>query len=810
MFLQQSHAIVVHSADSELDSNKLGIGQIGAPQWQDLGKEQWSHIVATASGRPFNRIRKDPRPHQKEAVGAAKAHFRSNTRGRLNMPCGTGKSLTGILIAEDLGAQAIVVAAPSLSLIRQNLRGWSEEFDAKGATFDCICVCSDESVAKAAELDDVLESASSFGIEVTTDLNEIVRRLKRERNRPLVVFTTYHSSPLLAEATRIAGVTFDVGILDEAHKTVGASDRAFATLLDDGRISIRKRVAMTATERVYRGERKDVLSMDNEADYGSCFYKMSFKDAIERGLICDYKIVTFFVGEAEIRKLIETKASVRLDHENHGTIADGNALSLAAGIALKNVINDYGVKHAISFHRSIAAAENFTKQQVDLDQLLKIGPAVRNLHISSRISAGDRSRIMDEFAETEIGVVSNARCLTEGVDVPNTDCILFADPKQSAIDIVQAAGRAMRVHAGKKFGYIVIPVVVPEDMTFDEFAVTTEFRKIALTLTALSVQDDRLALEFRNIATGQWKRKKQDILIHGGMVPKGVGMDFSQFAAAVQTRIWSATMGRLNYRPFDEARLFVHSLNLKGVREWKEFAKSSRKPPDIPNAVDRIYVSEGWKDWGDFLGTGTVADKKKIWRPFEEARAFVRELGLSSTTWLDFVKTDAKPSDIPSRPDVAYADSGFISYGDWVGGRAPSWRPFEEAREYVRTLGLKDTTEWNEFVKSNRLPSDIPRTPSSIYANSGWNGLSDWLGATSWRPFEEARAFVRTLGLKDTAEWKEFLKSNQLPGDIPRTPSSVYANSGWNGLADWLGSGPHSAKLQEMNSEEEESPAFRL
>jgi superfamily II DNA or RNA helicase len=723
-----SHALIVHSAEEDIPALGVRTGQIGLAGWQGLGKTGWERILA---GAKRLRVRppapKKPKRHQERAVADARSHYRDHARGRLVMPCGTGKSLTGFLIAEALGADTIVVAAPSLSLIRQNLAGWSEEFDARGRSFDCLCVCSDQTVGERGD-DEIDEDPSALGIEVTTDLDEIVKRLRRPRNRPLVVFTTYHSSPLLAAASHKARFTFDFGLMDEAHKTVGAADRAFATMLDDDQIRIAKRLAMTATERVYRGDQDGVLSMDDEEVYGACFHQLSFKAAIEQKLICDYKLVTFFVAESEIKKLIEDNASLDLSHKGEKAFTEANALSLASGIALKSVIRDSGVKHAISFHRTIKIADAFRRQQDELNRFPALGPAVINLHISGKNSTAERAMIMDEFASSEVSCVSNARCLTEGIDVPRTDCVLFEEAKQSAIDIAQAAGRAMRVFPGKEFGYIVVPVVVPDDASFEDFAATTEFRKVAQTLTAISTLDERLAVEFREISEGR-RPKGGGILDIRGTAPAVIGMEFAKFAEAVRTKVWSAAVSRTNWRPFDEARAFVHGLGLKNTREWKEFARSDRMPADIPNAVDRIYALAGWKDWGDFLGTGVVADKNKKWRPFEEAREFVRSLGLrGNQAWREFVKTVRKPDDIPSRPDVAYAEEGWISYGDWM-GKGRGWRPFEEARAYVRELRLANNKEWLTFAGSDHRPRDIPYSPHVAYANSGWKGMDDWLGA---------------------------------------------------------------------------------
>src|SRR5262249_25242595 len=223
---------------------------------------------------------------------------------RLIMPCGTGKSLTAYWIAEKLKAKTIVVAVPSLALIRQSLTDWTREFLAHGERPDWICVCSDESVGNL-DRDEFVGEVYEVGLPTHTDPNESAKLLRAPWGGPKIVFTTYQSSSRLAAAARKAKTQFDVAILDEAHKTVGVHSKAFATLLSDKKIKARRRIFMTATERIVRGERDDVLSMDSEKDYGKQFYHLSFKEAIKQRIIADYKIVTVTVSDERILSLIK-------------------------------------------------------------------------------------------------------------------------------------------------------------------------------------------------------------------------------------------------------------------------------------------------------------------------------------------------------------------------------------------------------------------------------------------------------------------------------------------------------------------------
>src|SRR4029077_19764498 len=175
-----------------------------------------------------------------------------------------------------------------------------------------------------------------------------------------------------------------------------------------------------------------------------------------------------------------------------------------------------------------------------------LGPKTTNLHISSKKTAAQRSDLLDEFVVRKRALMTNARCLTEGVDVPAIDCVMFADPKQSRIDIVQAAGRALRRYEGKERGYIVVPLVVPAKMDFEKFAKTTPFRQVAHTITALSTQDERIAEEFRAIEKGRIPSGK--IVEVEGDVPVGMKMKLGDFAEAISTRMWE-NIGRANWRP---------------------------------------------------------------------------------------------------------------------------------------------------------------------------------------------------------------------------------------------------------------------
>jgi hypothetical protein len=633
------------------------------------------------------------------------------------------------------------------------------------------------------------------------------------------VFTTYQSSHRLAAAAKAAKHTFDLGILDEAHKTVVERGGRYATLLHP-KVAIRKRIAMTATERVLKGADDRVLSMDDPKVFGEVAFSYTFKAAIADGVICDYKVITLAVSESRMRELIASNKHLKL----HGRGKEDRlrlAQDLAAGELLAKAQSEHGVRHAISFHRSIAAASGFADQWETVDRMVKRRVRSTAFHVSSKVPTGQRMELLRQFRESPSAVITNARCLTEGVDVPNVDAVLFADPRRSTVDIVQAVGRALRKSRDKpdKIGFVLLPVLVEDGQTVDEFLESSAFKEVGRVLAVLSTHDERIAEEFRAVEGGGTRNSRESRVVFGGDVPVGVQLSADEFAARCGARVWQR-VARVNWRPFKEAREWVRGLGLGGHSDWLHYcagrlAGKPPKPVDIPSSPGAVYNGKGWISLGDWLGTGATATFLRTYRPFNEARAWVHQLALrGESEWRDFCRgrldnKPRKPSDIPSVPASVYRETGWISWGDWCGTGAVShqlrtYRPFAEARAWVHGLGLRNGSEWKEFC-AGRLagkppkPADIPTKPRATYKDEGWISLGDWLGTgviapqlRTYRPFAEARSWVRGLGLRSWAEWQDYCAGRLAgkppkPVDIPNVPHRVYGEEGWIGFRDWLG-----------------------
>ncbi len=367
--------------------------------WRNLDEDFFRRLHSVLKGKLALPEPAIPRPHQSSAIQNARDHFvdEKETRGKLIMPCGTGKSLTAYWIANNLGARKILIAVPSLALIKQTLEVWARESIAHNRDINWICVCSDQSVSKI-DRDDISVFIQDLGVRVHTDPDQIARWLKLKKKGVSVVFSTYQSGEAIAKAAKKAKIVFDVGIMDEAHKTVGKKESLFTHLLHEQNIKIKKRIFMTATERRYSGRSEHIVSMDDPNHFGTAFELLTFKEAIEYHppILSDYKIITILITRSEIAELIKKNILVR---PNRGKWdEDIEAEMLAATIALRKAMRKHPIKHTVSFHSNIARAKAFKETQDEFDGAFPEFGKLETFHVSGKTPTAVRSREMDLFA----------------------------------------------------------------------------------------------------------------------------------------------------------------------------------------------------------------------------------------------------------------------------------------------------------------------------------------------------------------------------------------------------------------------------
>ena len=458
----------------------------------------------------------DPRPHQIEAVENIIAGFQAADRGQVVMACGTGKTFVCLWVRERLKAKKTLVLLPSLGLLSQTLNEWTYAGREK---FDALCVCSDQTVNRRDE-DESVNLVSALPFPVTNDVGEIAHFLKREEDQ--VVFSTYQSSPLIGQAQKNGEVPhFDLVIADEAHRVAGKNDSPFQTVLDDQQIRSQRRLFATATPRIYRtGLKKaaeefgvEVVDMSDEKSFGKRFHTLTFGEAIKRELLTDYRVLIVGVDNERIKECIENRLLVATD-----TGLSTDAKSLAAQVGLLKAIKDWNLRRLISFHGRVKRAKEFSEDIIQagewLDGAHRPSQSFWADHVSGEmptIARRQKLKRLKNVGEDEIGLLSNARCLSEGVDVPALDGVAFIDPRSSEIDIIQSVGRAIRLSDNKTIGTIVLPVFIEQSENAEQALEASEFKPIWDVLEALKSHDDRLSDELDQLRIELGAKRKRSI-----------------------------------------------------------------------------------------------------------------------------------------------------------------------------------------------------------------------------------------------------------------------------------------------------------
>jgi predicted helicase len=497
-------------------------------------------------------------PHQTVALEQAKGYYASNDRGKLIMACGTGKTFTSLRIAEALtnGKGRILYLVPSIALLGQTLREWAADAQ---EPINAICICSDPKITKKRQYyDETNDSTIDLAVPASTDISDIIGQFDRieKTNRPgmTVVFSTYQSIDVIARTQEELHKDFDLIVCDEAHRTTGVvlSDddkSSFVRVHDNSYIRAKKRLYMTATPRLYGEVAKakaaendvELCSMDDSSLYGEEIYRIGFGEAVERDLLTDYKVLILTLNEDDVPSNMQSLLANQ-EHE-----IDANDLSKIIGsinALSKQVLGDNGLinatdpnpmRRSVAFCQSIAASKTITgAYNTVAEEYVKTQPKLKREklvdvyaeHIDGTMSAPERDDKMG-WLKAETGdprisrILTNVRCLSEGVDVPSLDAVMFLSARNSQVDVVQSVGRVMRKSEGKKYGYIIIPIVIPSDVEpEDALNDNDRYRVVWTVLNALRAHDDRFNATVNKI---DLNKNRPDQVIVGQPDPTGEG-----------------------------------------------------------------------------------------------------------------------------------------------------------------------------------------------------------------------------------------------------------------------------------------------
>ena len=496
-------------------NQQVPVARLGARDFENSSID-WTQFNVSQPTKMVQRKRKSPFQHQLDAIVKVLDGFQEHDRGKLIMACGTGKTFTALRIAEQQTkpGDIILFLAPSITLVSQSIREWGNEAT---ESMQIHVVCSDTKVGSVGDEDANTAGLYDIVAPATTDENTLFANVSRSHttNRRTVIFSTYHSLGVIAAAQKLGMGEIALVICDEAHRTTGVTlagaeeSSAFVQIHDNANIKADKRLYMTATPRIYGGQSRTkaqaaqatLTSMDDEKVYGPEFYRFTFADAVEANQLCDYRVLVFGVDESFIsRDFQQVLGDSDLDlslNDAGKIIASLNAMSKKQS-QFENFEQDPNpmqsvVAFASRIKESEAFRDSFNQIAHSYDGGTEGGIYLAD-HVDGRNNMLVRSRKLDWLRDSgdECHVLSNAKCLTEGVDVPALDAVLFLSPRSSQIDVVQAVGRAMRKSdsTGKKFGYIIIPVTVPATENYEKIVLDRKFNPTFQVLQALKSHDE--------------------------------------------------------------------------------------------------------------------------------------------------------------------------------------------------------------------------------------------------------------------------------------------------------------------------------
>jgi predicted helicase len=621
-----------------------------------------------------NQILKKPNKlYQIEAIDKVVEHFKHNNKAQLIMACGSGKTLTSLWIKENMfkknSNKKTVLLFPSLSLLSNTLKEWACN---RNFEWEFIAVCSDQSVTKSN--DDTYEDLKSVdaGFPVTTDVSE-VRKFLRNCNKEQIIFATYQSSHVVSEAALAEKLTFDLVIADEAHRLAGQAGLNYSLVLNDDKFPAKKKLFMTATPRYASNYIKKLdfdgsikfASMDDGDKFGKVAYKLSFNKAIELGILTDYQVVISFTDSEEASNLIKDNNFIDL-YDKPVTISD-----FAKTVAVLKAAKLYGIKRAISFHSSIKRSKDFLKIVENVNKIITLD-TIKNInldHVDGMMSALDRLNKLKilESGSKELNILANAKCLTEGINVPALDAVVFADPRQSEIDIVQAVGRAIRKSDNKKIGTIIIPIVTSKKDLVEEKIDNEGYKKIRQILYALKAHDEDLSFEIENLLR---KGVKSTIGLSGLQLPDKIkivygNIDLERFSDQINAIIYQASSENYYWNQSYNSILLYYKDNNKWPSRSDEDAKTKKlwhwvvnqrtgrkrfnanKPTGITaEKIEILDNTPGWKwavdkdlkwdrQYNDCVAYYKNNDK---WPSAESKDANIRKLGF----WVKTQRTEQK------------------------------------------------------------------------------------------------------------------------------------------------------------------------
>lgn len=653
-----SDGIIVYSLDSLSSNADEAINQLSKPVAQiglsDLRNSQvdWESFIPSRPNEVKVKNVKKTRPYQNEAIDLTIDYFKENDRGQLIMAPGTGKTFTSLKLVEKMAKQTnketfnVLYLVPSIQLLSQTLIGWNNDTELSMHSF---AVTSDRNASKKKNADEL--SAKDIGFPATTDSDKLLSNYKKIENNQrdlTVVYSTYQSIEVLHEAQEKGFPEFDIVICDEAHRTTGAKTlgeeaSVFTRVHNNNYIKANKRLYQTATPKIYGTDAKQkaedssivLSSMDNKDIYGEEIFRLGFGQAVSNDILTDYKVMVLAVDEKVIQKDMQKVLS---DSENGLDVDDvskligvWNGLMKRSSVDKGAVFEGKPMQRAISFINTINNSKKISSQFNEvvneyLDGNESIQQSINVRHVDGMMNTLEKKEALDwlseDFAEDETRVLSNVKFLTEGIDVPNLDAVIFLAPKKSQVDIVQAVGRIMRKFKDKEYGYIILPIVIPEGTTPESILDNNKkYEAVWQILNALRSVDERFSAMINKLELNRKKPENMDVIGIGeapsvedvensskgndneqSSYQTALELDWGEIENAIYAKVvkkvgdrryledWSEDVAKIAQRHIEQITIMISDENSQTAIEFDKFLKSLQH--NINESIDEKQAIE--------------------------------------------------------------------------------------------------------------------------------------------------------------------------------------------------------------------------
>ena len=590
------------NAEIEIRNQDPPVGRLGMSDLLDSQVDWNKYSIMSQKMEVVGK--KSPMKHQIDAITDVLEGFKLHDRGKLIMACGTGKTFTSLRIAEEQlkGKGNVLFLVPSIALASQSLTEWSAQCR---YGFDAAVVCSDNKASKG-------ENSVELGFPSTTDVNRLVSWYNAVGNndRPLnFIFSTYQSIDVVSNFQKESGIEFDLIVCDEAHRTTGVTlsdedESHFVKVHDNDFIKAKKRLYMTATPRIYADTAKMkvdeanayLCSMDDESIYGPEFHKLGFGDAVKYGLLTDYKVLVLAVDEDYVSRELQDL----LTDGNHEIKLEDSVKIMGCwnGLSKISLFDDQQsfstdplpMKRAVSFCNTIADSKRIVamfnviqehvkgdKYNPETDKLVNISIE----HVDGTFNALEKKDkinwLKDNIDDNDCRILTNARCLSEGVDVPALDAVMFLNPRSSMVDIIQSVGRVMRRSEGKKYGYVILPIGVSANENPEDALDNNEkYKMVWQVLQALRAHDDRFNNTINKVELNKKKPDQIDVIGIGSFKKEDSDKGVKTKTVIDTGEIKQRVQLELDLKNFDEWKENIYSKMVKKVGSrvyWETWAK---------------------------------------------------------------------------------------------------------------------------------------------------------------------------------------------------------------------------------------------